>query len=416
MLLVQGLSIHLEMSLVSDKQPDQPEGHGEPEQPTVPDDVWERFARDTERDIRTSAPKEPSARARMVTERLRQEEARGAQPEGWRAAPAWREMNGRAARRRRLWAIIGVPLAAAVAVVAMKPSLLPGDPFGTSSDRPTAAAPLPDETVPPTAAPSSMAPDTPTLDRPFAGSPAERWADGAAGIVIPEATPVGSLTRAQVATALRQTKTLLVDANLNPATLRGERPEAALGTFDPKQPKMLDDLRSWLREPGKGHDPLSMFSRFDPEETRLVGDVVKTRGRMTFKAGEHASVAIHVDYTFVYPVAPADQGSDQGSDQSADDGSTEVTRTIVRRVLDLEVSDPTKYRATPGKLAVVRYDESLANSACGVHDGFLHPHFPSAAPTGAAPTGSTTDPYDRSRDLGHSGNSGTDSCGTVSRT
>jgi len=407
---VQGLSIHLEMSLVSDKQPEQPEqseGPGEPEQPSVPDDVWERFARDTERDIRTSAPKEPSARARMVTERLRQEEARGAQPESWRAAPAWREMNGRAARRRRLWAIIGVPLAAAVAVVAMKPSLLPGDPFGTSSDGPTAAAPLPAETAPPTAAPSSVAPDTPTLDRPFAGSPAERWADGAAGIVVPEATPVGSLTRAQVATALRQTKTLLVDANLNPTTLRGERPEAALGTLDPKQPKMLDDARSWLREPGKGHDPLSLFSRFDPEETRLVGDVVKTRGRMTFKAGEHASVAIHVDYTFVYPVAPADQGSDQ----SSDGGSTEVTRTIVRRVLDLEVSDPTKYRVTPGKLSVVRYDEDLANSACAVYDGFLHPQFPSAAPTGAAPTGPTTDPYDRSRDIQHSG-----TCGTVSRT
>ncbi|MGB8944757.1 MAG: hypothetical protein WCD21_31675, partial [Streptomyces sp.] len=37
----------------------------------MPDDVWERFERDSLRDIRASAPKEPSARARMVAERLR---------------------------------------------------------------------------------------------------------------------------------------------------------------------------------------------------------------------------------------------------------------------------------------------------------------------------------------------------------
>ncbi|AVH56996.1 MULTISPECIES: hypothetical protein [Streptomyces] len=368
--------------------------------------MWEQFARDSERDIRTSAPKEPSARARMVTERLRQQDARGVQPEGWRTGPALQEINGRAARRRRLWAVIGVPLAIAVAVVAMKPSLLPGDPFGTASsssspsDGPGAASQLPDETARPTAAPSAVASDTPTLDRPFAGSPAERWADGASGIVVPKATPVGSLTQAQVATALRQTKTLLVDANLNPATLRGDRPEAALGTLDPKQPGMLEDANSWLRKPGKDSDPLALFSRFDPDEARLVGDVVKTRGRMTFKAGEHASVAIHVDYTFVYPLTPAD-------------GRTEVTRTIVRRVLDVEVADRTKYQATPGKLAIVRYDQDLSNSACDVYDGFLHPQFPSSAPSGAAPSGPTVDPYDRSRDIR---NSAADSCGTVSRT
>jgi hypothetical protein len=395
---VDSHSNRLELTLVSDKQPEET---GESGEPAVPDDVWERFARDSERDIRQSAPKEPSARARMVTERLRQQEARGAQPEGWRTGPAWQEMNARATRRRRLWAIIGVPLAIAVAVVAMKPSLLPGDPFGTSSDGPAAAASLPPETAAPTAPTSSAAPDTPTLDRPFAGSPAEGWADGAAGIVVPKAAPVGSLTRAQVATALRQTKALLIDANLNPATLRGDRPATALATLDPKQPKLLDDVKSRLREPGKERDPLALFSRFDPGETRLVGDVVKTRGRMTFKAGEHASVAVHVDYTFVYPVAPADKGS------------TEVTRTIVRRVLDVEVADPRKYQATQGKLWILRFDQDLANSACDVYDGFLHPQFASAAPTGASPSGPTTDPYDRSRDIERSA---TDTCGTVSRT
>lgn len=388
----------------------------EPES-SIPDDVWERFVQDSERDIRLSgAPKEPSARARMVTERLRQEEARGAQPEGWRTGPAWREMDGRASRRRRLWAILGVPVAIAVALVAVKPSLLPGDPFGTSSGTPSggaSAAALPAETAPPTAVPSSAAPDTPTLDRPFAGSPAERWADGAAAIVVPKATPVGTFTSAQVAAALKQAKTLLVGANLNPGTLRGERPEGVLALLDPKQPRMLDDVNSWLRAPGKKHDPLLLFSRFDPAEVRPAGDVVKVRGRTTFKAGAHASVAIHMDYTFVYPLIQADQASKASGATETSGASTEVARTIVRRVLDLELLDPRKYQATPGKLSITRYDQDLGNTSCDVYDGFLHPQFVSAAPTGAPPTGPTTDPYDRSRDIRHSG---TETCGTVSRT
>ncbi|MGW1756995.1 hypothetical protein [Streptomyces mirabilis] len=401
---------------MSDKQPEGAGESGEFEQPSVPDDVWERFARDTERDIRSSAPKEPSARARMVTERLRQKDAKGAQPEGWRTGPAWREMDGRASRRRRLWAILGVPVAIAVALVAVKPSLLPGDPFGTSSGTPSggaSAAALPAETAPPTAAPSSAAPDTPTLGRPFAGSPAERWAGGAAAIVVPKAKPVGTFTSAQVAAALKQAKTLLVGANLAPGTLRGERPESALAVLDPKQPRMLDDVNGWLRAPGKKHDPLMLFSRFDPAEVRPAGDVVKVRGRMTFKAGAHASVAIHMDYTFVYPLIQADQASKASGATETSGASTEVARTIVRRVLDLELLDPRKYQATPGKLAITRYDQDLGNTACDVYDGFLHPQFDSAAPTGAPPTGPTTDPYDRSRDIAHSG---TESCGTVSRT
>ncbi|MGW3663676.1 hypothetical protein [Streptomyces sp. NPDC005141] len=400
------------MTFVSDKQPEETGG------PAVPDDVWDRFARDSERDIRSSAPKEPSARARMVTERLRQRDAqeterasrrsvrkgaaqRTAQPEGWRTGPAWREMDGRAARRRRLWAIIGVPLAVAVVVVAMKPSLLPGDPFGAAASAPGDAAPLLAETTAPTAPPSGGNSGSPTRKRPFAGSPAERWADGAAGIVVPKATPVGALTEEQVATALRQTKNLLVGANLDPATLRGERPKAAIAVLDPKQPGMIDDVNRRLRAPDRKHDPLTLFSRFDPDEARLVGDVVKTRGRMTFKRGKDASVAIHADYTFVYPVSPAGGKS------------AEVTRTIVRRVLDVAFLDPEKFRITPGKLTIGQYAEDIGNSACDVYDGFLHPQFASATPSGAPPTGPTTDPYDRSRDIQPSAST---ACGTVSRT
>ncbi|MET9758434.1 hypothetical protein ABZ016_05165 [Streptomyces sp. NPDC006372] len=364
----------------------------------IPDDVWEQFTRDTERDIRASAPKEPSARARMVTERLRQQDARGESPPGWRTDPARQERTVRSARRRKLWALVGVPVAVVVALVALKPSLLPGDPFGTGEPQAAGASPLPAETAAPTAAPGASDPETPTLDEPFAGSPALRWADGEAGIVLPEAKAVGAVSKGRVEQALKLTKKLLVGANLDLGTVRGERPEAALSLLDPRQPKTLDDLETALRSPSREHDPLTLFSRFDPDRVRLVGDVIKTRGRMTFEKGSHGGVTVHADYTFVYPVMRAD-------------GSTEVARTIVRRVVDAELADPARYRVTEGRLLLLKYDEEIGNSSCDVHDGYLHPGFPSSRDEGSRPTGPTTDPYDRSRSLADG-----DACGTVSRT
>lgn len=334
---------------------------------------------------------------------------RPGQPEGWRTGPAWRELDGRAARRRRALNAVGVVAAAAVALVAVRPewalSHLPGGLgdrwFASSEDVAAASAPLSPETARPTSAPPADAPGVPTLKRPFAGSPAERWANGADAIVLPPATAVGTLSKTQVASALKATKQLLVASNLDPATLRGERPQAALDVIEPRQTELLGLLDTSLRKPDERHDPLWMFSRFDPDEIRLAGDVVKVRGRMTFKPGEHASVVVHADYTFVYPVTRVG-------------GSTsEVERTIVRRVLDVELSDPAKYRVTPGKLAVLDYLQEMANSACGIHDGYLHPQFASDAPSGERPTGAAMDPYDRSRDLDPEP---VEECGTVTRT
>ncbi|MFD5476158.1 hypothetical protein [Streptomyces hawaiiensis] len=372
----------------------------QPSASEIPDDVWEQFTRDTERDIRSSAPKEPSARARMVSERLREQDARGELPPGWRTGPAWQEMNGRAARRRKLWAVLGVPVAVAVALVALKPSLLPGDPFGAGESQAAEASPLPDETAAPTAAPGASDPEQPTLDRPFAGSPALRWADGETGIVLPDAEAVGPVSKDRVAQALKLTKKLLVGANLDPKTVRGARPAAALSVLDPQQPELLDELDTGLRSPSRKHDPVTLFSRFDPDEVRPVGDVIKTRGRMTFKKGSHGGVAVRADYTFVYPVVRAD-------------GPTEVTRTIVRRVLDVELADPARYQVTPGRLLLLNYDQEIGNSSCFVYDGYLHPEFSSSTSAGPSPSGPATDPYDRSKGIEHGGG---DDCGTVTRT
>ncbi|MDH6698821.1 hypothetical protein [Streptomyces sp. MAA16] len=365
---------------------------------SIPDEEWERFVRDSEQGSGASVPKEPSARAREVAARLKS--GQGARPEGRRTGPDRWEPDRRATRRRRRWTLLGVPLALVVAVVAMRPSLIPGDPFGAGGGT-EAAAELPAETAAPTAAPGPESLELPTLDRPFAGSPARRWADGAAGIVLPKATAVGDVPAETVQLALEQTRKLLVDANLNPAVVAGGHPKAALSVLDPEQPDLLDGLKAGLRSPSEAHDPVSLISRFDPDEVRLVGDVIKTRGRTTVGKGEFGGVRVRADYTFVYPVVRSD-------------GSTEVTRTIVRRVIEAEFPDPERYRATPGLLTLLRYDEDAGNSTCDVHDGYLHPEFPSrnGGPAGATPSGRAIDPYDRSREIGKDGHA----CGTLSRT
>ncbi|MDX3384594.1 hypothetical protein PV682_24455 [Streptomyces niveiscabiei] len=379
--------------------------------PEISDDDWDKFLRETVEDTAKRSddvPKEPSARARMVTARLREQEARGELPEGWRTGPAWQDTEARARKRRRLWTFVGVPVAAALAFVAMKPSVIPGDPFGTGSDgTDVAATPLPPETAAPSAAPGAVDPDAPTQARPFAGSPALQWADGAAGIVPPPATAVKGFTKAQVQDVLTKTRTLLIDTNLDPATLRGERPDAAPKLIDPLQKDVHKLFGAALRKPDKEDDPLLLFSRFDPAEVRIAGNVVKTRGRMTFTGDKNGSVVVRADYTFVYPVVRAST--------PAGDGDAEATRTVVRRLLEVKLSDPARYQVTPGTVFLSVNQMESANSTCDVYDGWFHPEFVGDRSSGPSPSGPESDPYDRSKGM-DTGTPGVEEpCGTVSR-
>lgn len=110
------------------------------DEPSLPDDVWERFANDSERAIRATAPKEPSARARIVARRLREEDelAAEAEPRRWarrrpqpphtpsQAAAAWRPDNRppkppTTDSTRRLRALAGIVLVVAVVLVLLAP-------------------------------------------------------------------------------------------------------------------------------------------------------------------------------------------------------------------------------------------------------------------------------------------------------
>ncbi|MFD0053332.1 hypothetical protein ACFVHR_06340 [Streptomyces sp. NPDC127168] len=372
---------------------------------SLSDEQLEAFLREAAESGGTSAPKEPSARARMVARRLREEDeaARRADPRGGRKdqgpppPPGWRTGPAPSAggsRKRRVGAVVGVLVLAALAVVAVRPSLVLADGGGGSGQPPAA------ETERPAGAPGDPAESgRATPEHPFRGSPAEQWAEGADAIEVPKAKALSGMSEDDVAFALRRTKDLLVAANLDPGVLRGGQPDKALAVLDPKQPKLLPDLRRSLREPDEEHDPLLLFTRFDPAEVRPAGDVVKVRGRMTLAAGEPGVVKVDADYTFVYPLVRT----------NAPDGP--VARVIVRRELTLTLNDPAAWDVTEGRLLLEKYYAEHNNTDCGVDDGYLHPGFADDAPDGERPTGAAVDPYDTTVPLTPDG-----SCGRVTRT
>lgn len=406
-----------------------PGPEGEPSGSSVPDEVWERFLRDTEGAIRANAPRELSARARVAARRIREEKQRAraraervsgppgpSDPDERRASaaaaairaagPVDEEGERRRLRRRRTRTVIGCLVILAMMVVALSPgrtwSLLTGK--GMDADAgplPAPTATLGPETGPPAGPPGAVPRQEATQRRPFAGSPVEAWGQGADAIVPPQAAAYAAVGKGRMAAQFLLVKEFLTRTGLDPAVLAGGGdPQAALALVDSRSRDAAGgDLRAALRaglaHPTAFQDPDAVFSRFGPE-VRLASPVVKVRGRMTVALGTSLGGArILADYTFVYAVRKA-----------ADTGpSPEITRTVVRRTMTVEVPAPGYGAGPAGTLLVSSVDSRVANAACGVHDGFLHPYFEGGdtAPGGPtatlAPTGAAVDPYDRSTPL-----------------
>ncbi|MFJ3659024.1 hypothetical protein ACIPPM_00980 [Streptomyces sp. NPDC090119] len=358
----------------------------EPDGSSRSDEEWERFLRESAAGA-ADAPKEPSARAREVTARLRAEPGRG--QEGWRNHSPARP------RRRTGWYAAGLAAALVLAAVGLAPErtldLLTG-----GDARPSAA-----ETARPTEAPPTEAAQRPTAAEPFRGSPAAHWASGAAGITVPRARAVGWMSAAEVERALGRSRDFLVMSGLDRGVLRGERPEKAIALINPHQKDVQDLLRTAFRTPSEKQDPLRLFSRFQPSRTRLVGDVVKTRGRLSYREGERGALQVTADVTFVYPVARADAPGDD-----------EIVRTIVRRELVLNWDDPDKVITEPGTFSIVSYAYFRTNGGCDARTGYLVPPF--GTDQRADDDGPEVDPYDRSTPVDR-GEPAADGCRKASR-
>ncbi|MGI5436587.1 hypothetical protein ACQEV4_03670 [Streptomyces shenzhenensis] len=130
--------------------------------PSVPDDVWEKFLRDSEGAIHVSgAPREPSARERMTP----QTPARAPGPavgELWqreepRTGPAWQELDGRA-KARRLGRVLGAVAVTALILVAVRPGTT-GGPAGDPGTTVEQSVDLPEELPSATSSPAPPSED-----------------------------------------------------------------------------------------------------------------------------------------------------------------------------------------------------------------------------------------------------------------
>ncbi|WP_055557848.1 hypothetical protein [Streptomyces sp. NBRC 110028] len=358
----------------------------EPDGSSRSDEEWERFLRESVAGT-ADAPKEPSARARGVANRLRAEPGR--EMEGRRGYPPARP------RRRTGWYVAGLLASLVLLVVALAPGWAV-DLFAGGDSPPLAA-----ETARPTGAPPAEAARRPTTKEPFRGSPAASWASGAEGITVPEAGAVGWMSAAGVERALARSRDFLVASGLDRGVLRGERPDKAVALINPHQKDVQDLLKTAFRSPNEKNDPLLLFSRFQPSRTHLVGDVVKTRGRLTYREGERGALRVTADVTFVYPVSRADAGGDD-----------EIVRTIVRRELVLSWDDPDKVITEPGTFSIVSYKYAMTNGGCGAPTGYFVPPF--GTDRRADEAGAEVDPYDRSTPVVRGGPAA-DECGRATR-
>ncbi|MFJ9123325.1 hypothetical protein ACIRJS_04480 [Streptomyces sp. NPDC102340] len=360
---------------------------------SLSDEDWERFLQESEDGVR-DAPKEPSARARMVTRRLQEE---GARPDPWRSHQPARP------RRRTGWYVLGLVAALAVVVVALAPGRVTdwfGSGFGSSSAS-DETTPLGAETARPTAPPPAGSAERPTLAEPFKGSPAARWASGTAGITVPAARATGWMSKAQVARTLERSRDFLAASSLDPGVLRGEHPAEAIALINLHQPKERAFLDRSLSAPSEKYNPLVLFSRFDAMRVELVGDVVKTRGRITYRAGDKGALEVTTDVTYVYPVMSAEADDDR------------VTRVIVRREVVMNWHDPAKVVTEPGTFSVVSNRVDTTNAGCETYTGYLTPSFTDEHDAGDGPV---VDPYDRSVAMDERmGGAGDEKCGTAAR-
>lgn len=328
--------------------------------------------------------------------RMRAAATRGSRPP--RSDKAMRPL-GRARRGLLATAAVITVIAAAGAVVAFRPDLL------SPSGRP--AGPIPEETQPAIAAPAATgvqtaalettgttetaapevtgaaetaAPGEETAADPFAGSPAEKYADGAAGFVMPKAKAIGGVSKKDVAKAMDRTRDLMAAAYLDHKTLAGGKPSAFMKLLDREQ-------RVWYRKnldrkkPDKDDfDSRGWVISFAPKTAQLSTDVIKVSGRTTLtkarKYGRRGAL-LKLNHLVVYAVHRPGQPATTVRLVAHPTGSVFVYREAGELVLWLE-----------------NWGASSTPARCDVDDAFIHPSYADSAPDTVGASGPPSDPYD----------------------
>ncbi|WP_042385415.1 SCO2583/SCO2584 N-terminal domain-containing protein [Streptacidiphilus melanogenes] len=369
------------------------------------DDPFEKLVLD-EDFVRAAEHKESSARARMLSARWKKNPP---QDTSWRAPVVPLQPKP---RRRRRWQLpLFVLLAAALVLVSLNAKKVHDWAFGKTPGAKAAAAaaesPSPDRstapalTASPTAAPPTpVAEQTPDMQHPFAGSPADKWPSGASGIALPTAKPVGIFSASTVARDEQLVKNYLVAAYLDPETLAGGYPQAAVDLMDAQ---MRRQVKPQLDDPKPKDASDLLASRFDPKVAVPLADV-RVQGVVSLAGDGANGLDVRADFLFVYASHPV--------------GSTDqVARTIARRTLTFRFFDPNRYQAlAPGKVFLAEWQGSTGNSSCGFTHDLIVPAFETLMPTDSAsepaPSGTPIDPYDMSKPVDAQGST---DCSPLSR-
>lgn len=222
---------------------------------------------------------------------------------------------------------------------------------------------------------------------PFAGTPADHWADGAAGIVLPAAKPIGPYTKSQVQYAYETTRKLLVAGFLDSKTLAGGAPAAFESLLASTQRNWFEQNlnKTGLDSHGVPLSSLSMIMSFPPGSTQLVGHVIKVHGTVSAKAADKGGeeLDVTVDYLFSYPVEPPHHPEDW-------------TRVVAEAAWTVAFAH---WQGETSTFAPwVNTDDSSGTSGvvCGSTDGYQHPDYQTAAAQpnpSDSPTGTPLNPY-----------------------
>lgn len=218
---------------------------------------------------------------------------------------------------------------------------------------------------------------------PFAGSPAEGYADGAAGIVIPTARAHGPFTAAQVRAAYETTRKILIAENLDPTTLRGGAPTAFADLLTKaERADFLNGLKTRaVAKDGTAQNTRAWVSSFAPGSTAFSTSVIKVHGTMsagTVRDSGTEVLKVYFSYLFVYAVEPPGEPGNR-------------TRIVQQRYGYVEFA---QFDDPGGPLEPWIYVQGgPAGSLCGERDGYIHPQFPNSPDTGPTPSGSPVNPY-----------------------
>lgn len=203
----------------------------------------------------------------------------------------------------------------------------------------------------------------------FAGTPAQSFPEGTAGLIAPPARPLPGWPSQQVAAGISQVTQALIETRIAPALVRDHNPDNFLNLIAPRQ---RDTLRTEL-DNGKSAAYASQLAN----GVQLVGNGPRVKGTFSYRAtvNKQSVAVLEVESTFVwvYPIAPS-AGHPDGS------------LIVVHDRITWQVTARDSVSATDAGLWLGDAESYASNIDCGLFSAGLLAPSPTA--------GSATEPAD----------------------